>query len=133
MHALRKFIFFANEGKIRQSQDDAQTNQAGSLDLMTNAVVTWNTVYMQQVINQLKAEGYPINEADLKYLSPARHVHINPYGHTWSEVGTQISALLSGGYKNIEAAKQATKSASQGVLHCIVSANCDGQYLYREP
>jgi TnpA family transposase len=25
MHALRRFIFFANEGKIRKSQDDVQT------------------------------------------------------------------------------------------------------------
>jgi len=80
MHALRRFIFFANEGKIRKSQDDMQTNQAGSLSLMTNAVVTWNTVYMQQAINQLKAEGYEINEDDLKHISPARHEHINPYG-----------------------------------------------------
>ena len=80
MHALRRFIFFANEGKIRKSQDDVQTNQAGSLNLMTNAVVTWNTVYMQQAIKQLKAEGYEINEDDLKHLSPARHEHINPYG-----------------------------------------------------
>jgi TnpA family transposase len=80
MHALRRFIFFANGGKIRKSQDDVQTNQAGSLNLMTNAVVIWNTVYMQQVINQLKVEGYEINEDDLKHLSPARHEHINPYG-----------------------------------------------------
>ena len=47
---------------------------------MTNAVVTWNTVYMQQAINQLKAEGYEIKEDDLKHLSPARYEHINPYG-----------------------------------------------------
>ncbi len=42
--------------------------------------LTWNTVYMQQAINQLKAEGYPIFEDDLKHLSPIRHEHINPYG-----------------------------------------------------
>jgi hypothetical protein len=36
--------------------------------------------YMQQAINQLKAEGYEIKEDDLKYLSPARYEHINPYG-----------------------------------------------------
>jgi hypothetical protein len=32
-----------------------------------------------------------------------------------------------------KAAKQATKSASQVGLQCIVSANRDDQYLYREP
>jgi hypothetical protein len=35
---------------------------------------------MQQAINQLKVEGYEINEDDLKHISPARHEHINPYG-----------------------------------------------------
>ena len=53
--------------------------------------------------------------------------------HTWSEVGIQISALLSGGYESIKAAKQAMKLVSQAVLHCVVSANRNDQYLYREP
>lgn len=46
LHALRRFLFFANEGKIRCPQLEEQANQAGCLTLVTNAVVTWNTVYM---------------------------------------------------------------------------------------
>lgn len=80
IHALRRFLLFANEGKIRKSQDDAQTNQAGCLNLATNAVITWNTVYMHKVIEELRAEGYDISADDLKHISPARYEHINPYG-----------------------------------------------------
>lgn len=47
---------------------------------MTNAVITGNTVYMQAVIDQLKREGYKINEDDLRHISPARYEHINRYG-----------------------------------------------------
>jgi hypothetical protein len=60
----------------------------------------------------------------------SREMH---YAHTWSEVDTHILALLSDGYESVKAAKQAMKSASQAVIHCIVSANHDNQYLCREP
>ena len=86
LHALRRFLFFANEGTIRRKQKEEQTNQASCLNLLTNAVIAWNTVYMGAVLDQLKAEGYPINEADLGHLSPARYEHINPYGKYHFEV-----------------------------------------------
>jgi TnpA family transposase len=81
LHSLRRFLFFANEGKIRQRQDEAQVNQVGCLNFVTNAVVLWTTVYLQAIIKQLRKEGYPIHEEDLKHLSPARYEHINPYGN----------------------------------------------------
>ena len=52
----------------------------GCLNLPTNAVVTWNTVYMAAALNQLW-------EDDLVHLSPARYEPIAPYVHigsTWS-------------------------------------------------
>ena len=58
LHFLRQFIFFANEGKIRRSQQEDQTNQASCLNLMTNAIVTWNIVYIAAVIDQLRKEGH---------------------------------------------------------------------------
>jgi TnpA family transposase len=80
LHALRRFIFFANEGQIRKRQREEQFNQANCLNLVTNAVVAWNTVYMAAVIEQLKAEGHTVNDEDVAHLSPARYSHINPYG-----------------------------------------------------
>jgi TnpA family transposase len=53
-------------------------NQASCLNLVTNAVVTWNTVYMAAVIEQLRAGGRTVNEEDIARLSPARFEHINP-------------------------------------------------------
>lgn len=51
LHSLRRFLFFAYSGQIRSSQDEDLTNQASCLNLVTNAVVTWNTVYMTAVID----------------------------------------------------------------------------------
>ena len=91
LHALRQFLLFANEGKLRRRHLDEQINQASCLNLMTNAVVTWNTVYMQQVIETLRAEGQVIDDGDLVHLSPARFEHINPYGRYVINVEAELS------------------------------------------
>lgn len=80
LHALRDFLFGGDTGVIRRKQYEAQTNQALCLNVVTNAVGIWNTVYMQAVLDQLRAEGYPVAEEDLTHLSPARFEHVNPYG-----------------------------------------------------
>lgn len=35
---------------------------------------------MQEVLQQLQAEGYPVGEAHFQYLSPSRYEHINRLG-----------------------------------------------------
>ena len=56
LHALRGFLFLANEAKIRRRYYEEQLNQASCLNLVTNAVVLWNTVYMSAVLDQLKGK-----------------------------------------------------------------------------
>ena len=56
------------------------TRQALCLHLVTNAVIVWNTVYMVAVVEQLKQEGYPVQEQDLAHVWPTRYRHINTYG-----------------------------------------------------
>ena len=80
LHSLREFLFFAHRGKIRRKQEDEQVHQAMCLNLLTNSVISWNTVYMSAMIEQLRIEGHSFQEADLSHLSPCRFEHINPYG-----------------------------------------------------
>ena len=80
LHDLRRFLFFANEGEIRRSQHEDQTIQALCLNLATNAVITWNTVYMGQALDALRAEGYPVADEDLAHLAPTLRAHVNPHG-----------------------------------------------------
>lgn len=81
VHNLRQFLHFANEGKIRRHLEEEQINEASCLNLVVNAIILWNTVYMQEIIKQLRKDGYYISDDDLKHLGPVRHEHINPYGH----------------------------------------------------
>lgn len=80
LHALRQFLFFVNEGAIRKSQFEEQTNQVKCLTLLTNAVMVWNTRYMEAVIKSLEQGGVKINDDDLNHISPSRFEHINKYG-----------------------------------------------------
>jgi TnpA family transposase len=91
LHALRRFLFFANEGKIRRKDEEDQLNQASCLNLVTNAVVAWNTVYLTAALDALTVERYPVQENDLVHLSPARYEHINPYGKYRFEVEAEWS------------------------------------------
>ena len=55
-------------------------HQASCLNLVTNAVIVWNTVYMAAAVEQLKQEGYPLDETDLAHIWPTRYAHLNVYG-----------------------------------------------------
>ncbi|MEE8056983.1 MAG: Tn3 family transposase, partial [Pseudomonadales bacterium] len=80
VHDLRQWLFFAQEGQIKKSQLEDQANQASALTLVTNAIIVWNTVYMHEIIDQLRAGGYQIHEEDLAHISPCRFGHINKHG-----------------------------------------------------
>ena len=81
-----RYAFIANEGKIRQRTQENQLNQANCLNLVVNAIMVWNTVYIQAVLDQLRNEGYELNEDDIKHLSPARSEQINMYGKYYFNV-----------------------------------------------
>jgi TnpA family transposase len=91
LHSLREFLMFANRGTLRKKQEEELRHQAGCLNLLTNAVVTWNTVYIAAVLDQLRAEGYEVNPDDLARISPARYEHINPYGKYQFDLANDLS------------------------------------------
>ena len=43
-------------------------------------IVLWNIIYMEAALNQLRMEGYPMNDEDVSRLSPLLYEHINMLG-----------------------------------------------------
>jgi TnpA family transposase len=80
LHDLRAFLMVANKGQLRRKSPGDLTHQALCLNLVTNAVICWNTVYIAAVVEQLRREGYPVQEQDLAHVWPTRYAHINVYG-----------------------------------------------------
>ena len=80
LHALRRQLFFANQGQFRRRSDEDQDIQGESLTLLTNAIIAWNTTYIEAATQHLTATGTHIPTQHLSHLSPAIHEHINLYG-----------------------------------------------------
>ena len=53
----------------------------GALGPVTNAVVLWNTLYMQEALSWIRSNGEEIGVEDIARLSPLMHGHINMLGH----------------------------------------------------
>ena len=73
------------DGIIRKKQENEQQITARMLNLLTNIVTVWNTVYIQEVLKQLQKEGFerggePLREDDFVHISPAPFEHINRLG-----------------------------------------------------
>ena len=80
LHAFRRFMVFGNLARLGPKDTEALANQAACLNLVTNAVILWNTVYMQRVVDARHQERQRALPEDLQRLSPARYAYINPYG-----------------------------------------------------
>ena len=48
--------------------------------MVVNAIVLWNTIYMEAALNRLRAEGMAVKPEDVARLSPLLHKHINFQG-----------------------------------------------------
>jgi len=47
---------------------------------LVNAIVLWNTLYMEAALQHLRAEGAEVRDEDVARLSPLVHRHINFQG-----------------------------------------------------
>lgn len=73
-------MFFANSGEIRRRDTSDQALQGESLAHITNAIVCWNTVYIDAAVEYLRDTGRQITDDQIRRLSPAGHEDINRYG-----------------------------------------------------
>ncbi|HIH4078282.1 TPA: Tn3 family transposase, partial [Citrobacter freundii] len=80
-HAVARAICYGQRGEIRKRYREGQEDQLGALGLVTNAVVLWNTLYMQEALSHLRKSGETPEEEHLARLSPLIHGHINMLGH----------------------------------------------------
>jgi TnpA family transposase len=79
-HALARDIFHGHRGQLRQRYREGQEDQLAALGLVVNAIVLWNTRYMDSALHELRKEGMRVSDDDVKRLSPLGHEHINFHG-----------------------------------------------------
>jgi TnpA family transposase len=79
-HQLARIAFHGKRGELRQRYREGQEDQLGALGLVVNAIILWNTIYMDAALAQLRAEGIDVRDDDVARLSPLGHEHINMLG-----------------------------------------------------
>ncbi|MEE1766737.1 Tn3 family transposase [Streptomyces sp. JV185] len=79
-HALARKIFHGRAGQLYQRYQDGMEDQIGALGLVLNALVLFNTRYMDAAVNQLRADGFDVRDEDVARLSPFVRHHINMLG-----------------------------------------------------
>jgi hypothetical protein len=79
-HRLARKICHGNQGRIRQAYREGQEDQLAALGLVVNAVVLWNSRYLNAIVDRLRAQGIPVNDEDVARLSPLGHAHVNCLG-----------------------------------------------------
>jgi TnpA family transposase len=108
LHALRRFLFYANEGHVRHRTPEQQTGQAICLSVVVNAIIVWNTVYTQRILNQLRADGQLITTSEIEQISPLPHQHINAYGHHTFNLASRPT-----GYRPLRTPQQVVPPAAE--------------------
>lgn len=79
-HRLARKIFHGLRGEIRERYRNGQEDQLAALGLVLNAVVLWNTHYVDAALQALRDQGYPVTDADAARLSPLIDAHLNVHG-----------------------------------------------------
>lgn len=55
-------------------------NKASCLSLISNAVLVWNTIQIQRIVEELRASGHSVKDEDLARVSPLLRAHVIPNG-----------------------------------------------------
>ena len=75
-HSLAGAVFTQKQGRLTDRTVESQEFRASGLNLVTAAIVYWNTLYMDRAVNHLRAAGQPAPD-DL--LAHVRAPRLEPY------------------------------------------------------
>ena len=79
-HSVARAVFHGQKGELRQRYREGMEDQLGALGLVVNAIVLWNTRYMQVALDELRSIGHPVKDEDVARLTPLLHEHVNMLG-----------------------------------------------------
>ena len=79
-NTLKRSVLLHRKGKIHDSSFQDQNYRASGLNLISAAIVLWNTVYISKVVEELQKEGIELSETQLKHVGPLGWDHITLTG-----------------------------------------------------
>jgi TnpA family transposase len=90
-NALRRAVFFHRQGEIRDRTFENQSFRASGLSLITAAIVHWNTVYLDRVVQRLRSQGTTVPDDLLAHVAPLGWEHIALTGdYVWTAPDPEV-------------------------------------------
>lgn len=119
LHALRRDLCYAHEGKVRHRHHQDQSEQALCLTVVANAIVAWTSEYLGLAVAELRSGGRHIGDEVLAHVSPAHNENIGFYGTFSFEVATELAQLVDG-YRPLRPTKTMRRLAPSPLAACSV-------------
>ena len=92
-NSLARAVSFHRLGRIRDRTREAQQPRASGLNLVTAAIILWNTVYLERAVETLRHRGEVIPAELLNHLAPLGWQHINLTGdYLWGATPVPAAA-----------------------------------------
>jgi len=79
-HKLPRRVFFADQGEFTTGDYEEIMNKASCLSLVSNAILYWNTIKINEIVESLRAQGELIEDKTLSHISLLPFRHIVPNG-----------------------------------------------------
>ncbi len=79
-HKLPRWIFFANQGEFTTGDYEEIMNKSSSLSLVSNAILMWNTLRIDEIIKLLEEQNIEVSEETLSHISLLPFKHVLPNG-----------------------------------------------------
>jgi TnpA family transposase len=79
-HRLPRRVFFADQGEFTTGDYEEIMNKASCLSLASNAILYWNTIKINDIVNDLRLRGEEIDPNILSHISLLPFKHVIPNG-----------------------------------------------------
>jgi TnpA family transposase len=93
-HQLQRAVYHGRIAPQRGRRRDEMRAISGAHALLTNVVIAWNTMKMQEVVDRWRTEKHPIPEAWLRRMGPVHFGHINFKGTITFNIDEFVDALV---------------------------------------
>lgn len=86
-NALARAVFFNRLGELRDRTFENQRHRASGLNLVSAAIILWNTVYLGRAAEHLRNQGPLIDDMLLSHAAPLGWEHISLTGdYLWGDM-----------------------------------------------
>ena len=94
-HSLAAAVFTQKQGRLTDRSVESQEFRASGLNLVTAAIVYWNTLYMGRAVDHLRDAGQTAPDDLLAHVAPLGWSHISLTGdYLWSEPSAATDTFL---------------------------------------